>query len=208
MIHYHAAQQVLKYAYDIAFSGIHMFANNPETYDNITIYTEADFAADQDGRKSTAGYVIIWGNTILSWKSKRLYRVSQCTMEAEYQTATEELRQGKAAQLMLHDDNLEYVKCILESSNNCKLEIFKNQKTDINILCDNQATIEICTNQKYYERTKHWSIDFYWLREQIQNGLVYIQYKPSKEMLAYMLTKNISHDILKKHSVSLGIGIP
>uniref|UniRef100_A0A2N9FQW9 Reverse transcriptase Ty1/copia-type domain-containing protein n=1 Tax=Fagus sylvatica TaxID=28930 RepID=A0A2N9FQW9_FAGSY len=47
-------------------------------------FTDADFAGDTDDRKSTSGYVFLFGGTAVSWLSKKQGCVAKDTMEAEY----------------------------------------------------------------------------------------------------------------------------
>uniref|UniRef100_A0A2N9GRF0 CCHC-type domain-containing protein n=1 Tax=Fagus sylvatica TaxID=28930 RepID=A0A2N9GRF0_FAGSY len=47
-------------------------------------FTNADFAGDTDDRKSTSGYVFLFGGTAVSWLSKKQGCVAKYTMEAEY----------------------------------------------------------------------------------------------------------------------------
>ena len=47
-------------------------------------FTDADFAGDTDDRKSTSGYVFLFGGTAVSWLSKKQGCVAKYTMNAEY----------------------------------------------------------------------------------------------------------------------------
>jgi hypothetical protein len=47
-------------------------------------FTDADFAGDTDDRKSTSGYVFLFGGIVVSWLSKKQGCVVKYTMEAEY----------------------------------------------------------------------------------------------------------------------------
>ena len=50
----------------------------------IKRFTDANFAGDTDDRKSTNGYVFLFGGTAVSWLSKIQDCVAKYTMEAEY----------------------------------------------------------------------------------------------------------------------------
>uniref|UniRef100_A0A2N9IS84 Retrovirus-related Pol polyprotein from transposon TNT 1-94-like beta-barrel domain-containing protein n=1 Tax=Fagus sylvatica TaxID=28930 RepID=A0A2N9IS84_FAGSY len=50
----------------------------------INGFTDADFAGDTDDRKSTRGYVFLFGGTSVFWLSKQQGCVAKYTMEAEY----------------------------------------------------------------------------------------------------------------------------
>ena len=47
-------------------------------------FTDANFARDMDDRKSTSGYVFLFGGITVSWLSKKQGCVAKYTMEAKY----------------------------------------------------------------------------------------------------------------------------
>ena len=52
--------------------------------DSLTAYFDADWAGCPDSRRSTFGYCVFLGNTLVSWSSKRQTTVSHSSVEAEY----------------------------------------------------------------------------------------------------------------------------
>ncbi|XP_047335794.1 uncharacterized mitochondrial protein AtMg00810-like [Impatiens glandulifera] len=51
-------------------------------------YADVDFAGDRDDRMSTYGFVFLYGNTSISWGSRKQGSVSLSTTEAEYKAST------------------------------------------------------------------------------------------------------------------------
>ena len=51
-------------------------------------YVDADWAGDLDSRRSTTGYVLMLGNTAISWKSKRQSILAMSSSEAEFVAAS------------------------------------------------------------------------------------------------------------------------
>lgn len=51
---------------------------------NINAYTDSDFAGDTKNRKSTSSYLVMFGNSPISWNSKKQSIVATSTTEAEY----------------------------------------------------------------------------------------------------------------------------
>ena len=52
-------------------------------------YTDADFAGDVKDRKSTSGHIILFGNSLICWYSKKQSIVASSSCEAEYISTSE-----------------------------------------------------------------------------------------------------------------------
>jgi hypothetical protein len=57
---------------------------------------------------------------------------------------------------------------------------------------DNKSTIMLVQNPTFHNRSKHIAIKYHFSREQVENNTVTIKYKPTQEMVADALTKNVS----------------
>ena len=53
-------------------------------YEHITGYTNADWAGSTSERRSTAGYCVLVGGHLVSWKSMKQNVVAQSNAESEY----------------------------------------------------------------------------------------------------------------------------
>ena len=61
----------------------------------------------------------------------------------------------------------------------------------LTIFEDNQSAIQMTKNPQYHGRAKHIGIKFHFIRELVEDGTVSIQYCPTEEMVADMLTKGL-----------------
>jgi hypothetical protein len=52
--------------------------------EHIIVYTDTDWVACSDTRRSTFGYSVFLGDNLVSWTSKRQPVVSRSSVEAEY----------------------------------------------------------------------------------------------------------------------------
>ena len=91
-----------------------------------------------EDRKSTTGYVIKIGNSVVSWSSQKQKSVALSTMEAEYVAMAESVKEGMWIMQILDDIGI---------------------KSKIQIKCDNQAAIKILKNNVQHSKAKHININ-------------------------------------------------
>jgi hypothetical protein len=57
------------------------------------------------------------------------------------------------------------------------------------IHCDNQSGIKLSENPVFHDRSKHIDIRYHFIRDCVQRGAVQLQYVPTDEQVADILTK-------------------
>jgi hypothetical protein len=80
-VHLTMLKRILRYIKGTIHFGIQLRTASPST---ITAYSDADWAGCPDTRRSTSGFCIFFGNSLVSWSSKRQTTVSRSSAEAEY----------------------------------------------------------------------------------------------------------------------------
>lgn len=70
------------------------------------------------------------------------------------------------------------------------------------LFCDNKAAISIAHNPVHHDRTKHVEVDKHFLKEKIENGVIYMAYVPTTQQVAELLTKGLAKPFLRVYLTS------
>jgi hypothetical protein len=73
------------------------------------------------------------------------------------------------------------------------------------IFCDNQSCIKLSENPVCHDRSKHIEIKYHYIREMVQKGAVKLQYVPTDEQVADVLTKPLSRVKFEYFRDKLGV---
>ena len=57
------------------------------------------------------------------------------------------------------------------------------------IHCDNQSCVQMSVNPVFHDKSKHIEIRYHFIRDMVQKGAVKLQYIPTNDQTAYVLTK-------------------
>jgi hypothetical protein len=136
----------------------------------VTGYSDASYASEMTDRKSISGYVFMKGEGAISWRSKKQSIVSLSSMESEYIALTDAIKDGIWINRLEIDMDPEKLKTVV-------------------IMEDNQSTIKIAQNDIHNDRSKHIDTRYHFVREQVTNGILKLQYCPTEEMIADTFTK-------------------
>ncbi|XP_047331826.1 uncharacterized mitochondrial protein AtMg00810-like [Impatiens glandulifera] len=124
----------------------------------LRAYYDADWAGDPTDRKSTTIYCIFFGDSFISWKSKKQDVISRSSTEAEYRAMT---------------------------TTACEIVWLRRLVTDMCISlshpplhCDNQSVIQIARNTVFNERTKHIEIDCHVTHHLLQTHTIILSFVP------------------------------
>jgi len=185
--HLLAAKRVLRYLRGKSSLGI---TYRPPPL-RLTGYSDADWAGDVNTRRSTTGYVVMLNNGAIAWRSQRQPTVALSTMEAEYMALTEATKELKWIRTLLAE--LGYT--------NGKSE----DQTPTDLYSDNQSAIALAKNPVSHARAKHIDLRHHFVREAIQDKVIWVQYIPTTEMTADSLTKALGREKHEKCTARMGM---
>jgi len=163
--------------------GLRIKSDHEEKW-KVLAYSDSDFAGDKDDRKSVTGYVILLCNVPVSWKSKGQPNVTLSSTEAEYVALCETVREIKFISQLLNTLNIQY-------------------ERPIKVQVDNIGAVFLSKNKTSGERTKHIDVKYHFIREQINDGLIQVDFVRSEENLADIFTKNLSGEKYIYHASKL-----
>eukprot|EP00253_Pinus_taeda_P022847 PITA_22847 len=170
--HLQAVKRILKYLQGTQNYGLWYPRDTDLT---LHAYTDADWAGSVDDRKSTSGGAFFMGSRLVSWFSKKQSSIALSTAEAEYVAAA-----SCCTQLLW----------MMQTFQDFQITC----TPPIPILCDNTSAISISKNPVMHSKTKHIPIKYHFLREQVLEQKVKLEYVPSKEQVADIFTKPLPRE--------------
>ena len=167
---------------------------------------DSDYAeSDKASSKSRTGYVFMIAGGPVVWKSALQPVVAQSSCEAEYVAANAAARTAEWVRLI--NDDLGVGELLADPVD---LEGAQAGKRPVLLWCDNQATIALSKNFMVSHATKHIRVRFHYIRQQIRDGIIRLQYVPTDVNLADCFTKCLAYvkfaqhrDLLVKEPIGL-----
>jgi len=80
-----------------------------------------------------------------------------------------------------------------------------DQPKTITIFADNQGSIALAKNPEFHSRTKHISIQLHFIREKVEAEEVQLEYLPTGDMLADLLTTALPWEKVERFRKQLGV---
>ncbi|UYV80232.1 K02A2.6-like, partial [Cordylochernes scorpioides] len=173
-------KRTMRYLKQTKTFGLHYSKQDEDM--ELNAYCDSDFAGDMKTRKSTSGYTILFGKGPISWSSRKQPIVALSTTEAEYIAAAECVKE------------LIYMKALIEELTN------ETILAKLNI--DNQSAMTLMKTGQMNRKTKHIDVRYHFLKDQIREN-VDVQFCPTQDQVADILTKTLPKETFEKHRSSL-----
>ena len=153
---------------------------------NIVGYADADWGGDKDDRKSTTGYVFAINGGPVSWTSHKQLSNAVSTMEAEYMALSDASREAIARSHLSADLSMQASSTSL-------------------LLSDSQNALSLTGPASNYQRQKHIDIRYHFIRDVIQKDQVNVDFIPTAEQPADILTKALGPQLHQRCVDRLGL---
>jgi hypothetical protein len=167
--HLQAAKHVLRYMRRYPDFGL-FFKQGEDN--RLHGYTDADYGQDVDDRIYVGAYIFFLGTSPISWNSKKQNSTSRSSCESEHRA----LAQCSCEAI--------WIRRLLE-----ELKILDYKPTSL--FCDNQSSIKLSYNPVFHEKSNHFEIDYHFTRQKVEDNTIRVQFIPSQEQPADILTKSL-----------------
>ena len=182
--HHTAVKRVFRYLRGA--SDNYILYDGKSAIEGPVIYCDADWAGDPSDRKSISGYTAILSGAAISWSSKKQATVSLSSTEAEYIAAARATQEATWIHTFLS-------------------EIGHPLKKPITLYVDNQSAIKLIQNPVAHDRTKHIDIKYHFIRDAQARGIIKVEYCPTNDQVADVLTKPLPHEKHKHFTEQMGL---
>jgi len=181
--HLAALKRILRYIRGTLHLGLEL---RPSSVEDITAYSDADWAGCPNTRKSTSGYAVFLGDNLISWSSKRQSTISRSSAEAEYRAVDNAVAEATWLRQLL-------------------LELHTPLRRATLVYCDNISAVYMSSNPVQHQRTKHIEIDLHFVRERVALGHVKVLHVPTSSQYADIFTKGLPSTVFVEFRSSLNV---
>ena len=181
--HYQAAIRILRYLKGSPGKGL-FFSSSFAL--QLKGFSDSDWAACPNTRRSVTGYCIYLGNSFISWKAKKQHIVSQSSSKAEYRA------------LATTTCELQWLTCLLQ-------DLRVPFTSPALLYCDNRSTLHLAANPLFHERSKHIEIDCHVVREKLKAGLIHLLPIKTHSQVTNICTKALPPRMFQHLLCKLGL---
>ncbi|XP_066342181.1 uncharacterized mitochondrial protein AtMg00810-like [Miscanthus floridulus] len=155
----------------------------------LNAYSNADWVACPDTRRSTSGFCVFLSDNLVSWFSKRQTTVSCSSAKAEYRAVAHVVAECYWLRQLLQ-------------------ELHVSVPLGTIVYCDNVSAVYMTTNPVHHRRTKHIEIDIHFIHEKVALGQVRVLHVPSAHQFTDIMTNGLPIQLFSDFRTSLCIRDP
>jgi transposase InsO family protein len=171
--HWNAVVRVLRYLKGTINYSI-SYGKGKDEGPKLQGYSDADYAGNIVDRRSVTGHLYLLNSGPVTWTSTKQRCVATSTTESEYIGLSEASKQGQWIRALLRElQRTQYLSSTLS----------------VPIFSDNQGCIALARDPVAHNRTKHIDVRYHYIRELIAFQKATVEYIPTEDMKADILTK-------------------
>ena len=158
---------------------------------NLIGFSDADWAGDVNDRRSISGYTFLLSNAAVSWQSKKQTSVAQSSTEAEYIALASATKEAL------------WVRTFLSEMYGSTFDAPGGPGTLI--LVDNQSAMALAKNSTFHDRTKHIAVRHHFIRDEIEERRIRVEYVPTGDQVADVLMKALAREKHSRFTEDMGV---
>ncbi|GKV26797.1 hypothetical protein SLEP1_g36032 [Rubroshorea leprosula] len=158
--------RIIRYVKGTLFHGLYFSVNSSPV---LRAYFDADWVGDPSDHRSTTGYCLFLGNSLIPWWSKKQTISSCSSTEAEYRVLGDTTSELLSLRWLLKDMGIP-------------------QPCSTDLYCDNQNAMQIAHNDVFHERIKHIEVDCHFIRHHVAQGTVHLVFIGSVDQPVDLVT--------------------
>uniref|UniRef100_A0A2N9IBU1 Reverse transcriptase Ty1/copia-type domain-containing protein n=1 Tax=Fagus sylvatica TaxID=28930 RepID=A0A2N9IBU1_FAGSY len=144
----------------------------------LSAYCESDWPSGLDDCRSTGGYGIYIGSSLVSWAAKKQTTVSRSSTEAEYRSIANATVELYWIRMLFKDLHVPILSPPI-------LYLYY-------IWCDNISAIILASNPVCHAQMKHIEIDYHFVHEKVVRNGISIKYISTVDQVADIFTKGLT----------------
>ncbi|CAL9236801.1 unnamed protein product [Arabidopsis halleri] len=184
---FHLLKRILRYIRGTTTMGINY--SRGESSAVLTAYSDSDWENCKGTRRSVGGFCTFMGRNLISWSSKKQPTVSRSSTEAEYRSLTDTACEIKWMSTVLRELGIPL------------------QYTP-QLFCDNLSAVYFTANPAFHARTKHFDIDYHYVRERVALKTLIVKHIPGFDQIADIFTKSLPFADFTRLRIKLGVTLP
>jgi hypothetical protein len=144
------------------------------------VFCDSDWAGDSETRISVTGFILYLMNVPVCWWSKSQKGVTLSSTEAEYVAMSEAVKEIKFIYYLLRDISIEV-------------------ELPIIVKTDNVGAMLMAQNSSSGVRTRHVDTRYHFVRENLDDRIIKIDFIESVENQSDIFTKKVTQEIYERH---------
>jgi len=190
-VHWAATRHILRYVHGTVEYGL-KYSRGDDV--RLNGFIDADWASSLVERKSTSGYYFSVGSGMISWCSRKQKSIALSSTKAEYMATSTSMCEALLIYLFIGI----WLRKLL-------LILFKKRMEVTKIYYDNQSCIKLSENAVFHDRSEHINIICHFIKHYVQRGAVQLQYVPTGDHVADVLTKALGRDKFIQFTMQMGM---
>ena len=183
---FHHLKRILRYVKGTVTMGV-SFTRHTDF--KVTAYSDSDWSGCPTTSRSTGGFSTYLGSNLISWSSKKQSTISKSSTEAEYRSLSETASEITWLCLLLKDLCIPLPATLL-------------------LLCDNLSAVMLAANPSFHSKTKHFTRDHHYIREQVALKAIEVRHISNKLQIADVFTKSLPQEPFRSLRSKLGVCLP